>query len=378
MSVPTPVNVSNHVQRTMKPFLADAKQPISRPPNLQIVQLGTHAQQPATTAPVRMAQPPSFTAFSGPHNYDFNGYGPGLYRMAPCTPSTPADDLQFDGIFDVPADVNLPADLKGAESLFNEDGFLDDCLRSIDLDHIGVDQEFPQFSPTLPHAPLLIPMDPLNDSDSESQEIDRPIKTAVSSATQGVTNRRRSAGKTRPPDHASKPRKRSKETAAERRASELLKQCKIRSDGDSEEISGSSPSLSEPVSPQSGSRMYTCNYSGCDKSYSKSSHLKAHLRRHTGERPFACTWPGCEWRFSRSDELARHERKHTGVKPFGCTICGKKFTRSDHLSKHVKIHFRPRKPRGGNSRRRAQLSSVSSVEECASPFSSSPLQSDGF
>lgn len=82
----------------------------------------------------------------------------------------------------------------------------------------------------------------------------------------------------------------------------------------------------------------------CSKVFLKQYNLKSHMNSHSIEKPFQCS--KCPKTFARSHDKKRHELLHNGVKNFKCEGylsdgvtkwgCGKKFARSDALSRHFR------------------------------------------
>ncbi|KAM4677528.1 early growth response protein 1 [Discoglossus pictus] len=118
-------------------------------------------------------------------------------------------------------------------------------------------------------------------------------------------------------------------------------------------------------------RPYACPVESCDRRFSRSDELTRHIRIHTGQKPFQCRI--CMRNFSRSDHLTTHIRTHTGEKPFACDICGRKFARSDERKRHTKIHLRQKDKKSDKATPVSVASPVSSYSPSATTSYPSPV-----
>lgn len=63
-------------------------------------------------------------------------------------------------------------------------------------------------------------------------------------------------------------------------------------------------------------------------------------------KKFKC--PYCSFSAMHQCILKRHMRSHTGERPYPCEICGKKFTRREHMKRHTLVSAVLYLPVGGS------------------------------
>lgn len=117
-------------------------------------------------------------------------------------------------------------------------------------------------------------------------------------------------------------------------------------DDEFDSFSTQPPPASEGSELASSSNLRCC-WEGCDGAAGEDLSSAADFSRHMleshlkGTRDFSCQWIGCPRKgnpLASKFALISHVRKHTGDRPFICPVleCGKSFSRSDALGKHVK------------------------------------------
>eukprot|EP00062_Callorhinchus_milii_P003130 gi/632940824/ref/XP_007885524.1/ PREDICTED: zinc finger protein 121-like [Callorhinchus milii] len=97
-------------------------------------------------------------------------------------------------------------------------------------------------------------------------------------------------------------------------------------------FTGKVVNTSEIKTYDDNSFMWECSV--CGKSFSQSSSLNKHMRVHSGERPYKCVY--CNKAFTASSILRTHIRQHSGEKPFKCRHCGKAFASHAAHDSHVR------------------------------------------
>lgn len=86
---------------------------------------------------------------------------------------------------------------------------------------------------------------------------------------------------------------------------------------------------------QTEEKPYECHV--CTAKFTKSNHLTRHMTLHRAVLLHKCD--KCEKAFATPEHLEAHQKEGHIDKPYICTVCNKNFSRGEHLIQHLKLHL---------------------------------------
>ncbi|XP_055328359.1 zinc finger protein rotund-like [Paramacrobiotus metropolitanus] len=94
--------------------------------------------------------------------------------------------------------------------------------------------------------------------------------------------------------------------------------------------------LSQHMRIHLGIKPHRCDI--CQRKFTQLSHLQQHVRTHTGDKPYKCPYLGCIKAFSQLSNLQSHSRVHQTDKPYRCNSCYRCFADKHSLQAHIPKH----------------------------------------
>lgn len=100
------------------------------------------------------------------------------------------------------------------------------------------------------------------------------------------------------------------------------------------ENGGGEDDFDEFMRQEEAKKIHACHV--CNHKFTRANHLTRHMTLHRAVLTHKCE--RCEKAFMTAEHLATHVQEYHVDRPYVCSLCQKPFSRGEHLIRHLKVH----------------------------------------